>query len=212
MSDSQAKENTTDQLSAKKIISDPVGKRIRFSKAKIPTIAYIIGAIAVMGVLWFAGLLYVEYKSTQNNAKSSLTRATSNSANAPTSILPEAPEGVTILKKQAELSMNVPTPQISVTTGAIASNSFAMELGSALSFSELSTRFANILSDNGVENFNKLEPRAVLTETVTGLEAKLLVGPFENEQLAIEGCEVLVLRLDVICKTSRFEGELIARE
>lgn len=212
MSDSQAKENTTAQLSTKKIISDPVGKHLKLSVAKIPTIAYIIGAIAVIGLIWFAGLLYVEYKSAQNNDKSSTERVSIENTKVPTSILPPAPEGVTILEKQAELVVSVPTPQISVTSGAIAGNGFAMELGSALSFSELSTRFANILSDNGVENFNKLEPRAVLTETVTGLEAKLLIGPFESEQLAIEGCEVLVLRLDVICKTSRFEGELIARE
>lgn len=217
MSDSQAKENNSKQPSAKKIISDPIGKPVKFSIANIPVIAYLIGAIAVIGILWFAALLFDEYKYSKNSEKTSLERLNGNatlekSKASPTSILPESPEGVTVIEKQAELSKSVPTPQISVTSGAASGTGYAMELGSALSFSELSARFAVILSNNGVENFNRLEPRAVLTETVSGLEAKLLVGPFENEQLAIEGCEVLVLPSDVTCKTSRFEGELIARE
>lgn len=219
MSDSQAKENISKQPIAKKIISDPIGKPVKFSTANIPVIAYVIIAIAAIGILWFASLLYDEYKSSLSNEKTSLERVNGklvtdkdkNNA-APTSILPAVPEGVTIIEKQTELSTNGPTPQISVTSGAASGTGYAMELGSALSFAELSARFAVILSNNGVENFNKLEPRAVLTETVSGLEAKLLVGPFENEQLAVEGCEVLVLPSDVTCKTSRFEGELIARE
>ncbi|MBL1404377.1 MAG: hypothetical protein COC00_000225 [Rhizobiales bacterium] len=212
MSDSQAKENNSKQPSAKKIISDPVGKPVKFSIANIPTIAYVIGAIAVIGIIWFASILFDEYKASQTGEKSSLERVSGKSVVAPTSILPAAPEGVTVMEKQAELSNSVPTPPISVTSGAASGTGYAMELGSALSFAELSARFAVILSNNGSDNFNRLEPRAVLTETVSGLEAKLLVGPFENEQLAIEGCEVLVLPADVTCKTSRFEGELIARE
>lgn len=218
MSDSQAKENISEKQSAKKIISDPISKRTKFSTSHIPKIAYVIGAIAVIGLVWFALLLYGELNTTQNNNKTSSDRVSGESNTAgntnigPTSILPAAPEGVTIIEKQKELAANIPTPKISVTSGAVAGNGFAMELGSALSFAELTTRFSTILKDNGVENFNKLEPRAVLTETVDGLIAKLLIGPFENEQLAIEGCEVLVLSIDVVCKTSRFEGELIARE
>lgn len=214
MSDSQAKENKVAPPITKKIITDGFDEELgSFKKAK-PLLAYIVGAVAVVGLIWFAGLLFVEYQTTKNLSKTSVERviSASESNDAPISILPDAPDGVTIIEKQAELSPSITTPQISVTSGAVDGKGFAMDFGASLSFAELSARFSKISIDNGPQNFNHLEPRAVLTETVSGLEAKLLVGPFENEQLAIEACEVLSLPVDVVCKTSIFEGELIARE
>ena len=87
-----------------------------------------------------------------------------------------------------------------------------MDLGAADSFIDLTRRFATIVAENGENNFLRLEPRAVLRETVNGLEARLLVGPFDSEAEAAEACEVLILREGVVCTAQPFEGELIARE
>jgi hypothetical protein len=89
---------------------------------------------------------------------------------------------------------------------------FAINLGSAQSFSELSRRFAEIAAQNAELQFDRLEPRATLTETIDGLEAQLLVGPFETLQLAEQACASIALPSGVDCSAAKFAGDLIARE
>ena len=132
---------------------------------------------------------------------------------APVSILPGEPEGVTILEKQADAEGGSPVPPSApVAQGAGIATGFAMDLGAADSFLELTRRFAAIVAENGENNFQRLEPRAVLRETVNGLEARLLVGPFDSEAEAADACEVLILEEEISCAAQPFEGELIARE
>lgn len=134
------------------------------------------------------------------------TSAVSN----PISILPPQPDGVTVIARQPGTSS--PAPAAPVAQGAEIASGFAMDFGSAQSFVELSRRFARIAEENGPANFVRLEPRAVLKETLAGLEARLLVGPFESERDAAEACEVLILPEGITCQARPFEGESIARE
>ncbi len=134
---------------------------------------------------------------------------------APISILPPQPEGVTVLVKQ-------PEPQS--TEGPLQSNSapvaggsqlaigFAMDLGAADSFSDLSGRFATIAEGNQEIPFDRLEPRATLRDTASGLEARLLVGPFGKLEEAEAACASIALPAGVDCQAQPFEGELIARQ
>jgi hypothetical protein len=89
---------------------------------------------------------------------------------------------------------------------------FAINLGSAQSFSDLSRRFAEIAAQNAELQFDRLEPRATLTETIDGLEAQLLVGPFETLQLAEQACASIALPSGVDCSAAKIAGDLIARE
>lgn len=130
----------------------------------------------------------------------------------PLSILPSEPGGVTILEKQAELEPAPPAIAAPVAAGAGVATGFAMDVGAADSFLELTRRFATIVEENGSSNFNRLEPRAVLRETINGLEARLLIGPFETEKEAGEACAVLILEAPNACVTAPFEGELISRQ
>ncbi|WP_075996609.1 hypothetical protein [Salaquimonas pukyongi] len=132
---------------------------------------------------------------------------------APVSILPDEPAGITVLEKQAEAEKTGEVaPTAPIAQGAGIATGFAMDLGAADSFIELTQRFSAIVSENGESNFLRLEPRAVLRETVTGLEARLLVGPFDSEAEAADACKVLILGEGIDCTPQPFEGELIARQ
>ncbi len=139
-----------------------------------------------------------------------------NSDRKPLSILPDKignDIGVTILQKQPETDdEGKPVTLAPIAQGADIASGFAMDLGAANSFLELSRRFADIAAVNGPENFRRLEPRAILRETVSGLEARLLVGPFETRKEAGEACAILVLDAALECLPADFEGELIPRD
>jgi hypothetical protein len=122
-----------------------------------------------------------------------------------------APGGVTVAVKQADPKKIEP----GALPDAGASQKlpgFAIDLGSAQSFSELSRRFAEIATQNAELQFDALEPRATLTDTIDGLEARLLVGPFETLAQAIEACRNIALPSGIECKAVGFAGEKIARE
>jgi hypothetical protein len=89
---------------------------------------------------------------------------------------------------------------------------FAIDLGGAQSFSDLSARFARIAAENAELGLEKLHPRSVLRDTVDGLEARLLVGPFDSEAAAAAACATLALPADAECAPSAFGGVAIARE
>jgi len=89
---------------------------------------------------------------------------------------------------------------------------YAMNLGSAQSFSELSQRFAEIAAQNAELQFDRLQPRATLAETIDGLEAQLLVGPFESMEQAAQACANIALPSDIECRPAKFSGDLISRE
>ncbi|MEZ5870244.1 MAG: hypothetical protein R3D32_00080 [Nitratireductor sp.] len=131
----------------------------------------------------------------------------------PVSLLPREPDGVTIVAKQPEENGNLLTgssaPQAA---GADVAQGYAMELGSALSFAELSARFAVLASQNAEAGLDQLEPRATLAETENGLEALLLVGPYKTLEAASEACQNIALPQDINCKATAFKGELISRE
>ncbi|MFK7902521.1 MAG: hypothetical protein AB8B49_06725 [Nitratireductor sp.] len=221
MSDSQLNENKTDKSGTKKVISDPVKSSSLIPKNGLSKPVYFLIAALILGLAWFGFIILQELFANGSKSKNNVSLSEGSTSNEPVSILPRAPAGITILEKQAELENTTPSPQINVTSGASIGNKHALVLGKALSFAELSEQFAQIVITNGPDNFQKLEPRALLTETVNGLEALLLVGPFESEKLALEACEVLILppqltvdgtQVGTNCKTSVFEGELIARE
>ena len=124
-----------------------------------------------------------------------------------------APGGVTVAVKQTDPKKS--EPGALVLPDASASQKlpgFALDLGSAQSFSELSRRFAEIAAQNAELQFDALEPRATLTDTIDGLEARLLVGPFETLGQAIEACRNIALPSGIECKAVDFAGEKIARE
>lgn len=131
---------------------------------------------------------------------------------APISILPVQPAGVTILAKQPEPGGRNPSPAAPTAGGAATPSGFAMELGAALSFAELSARFALVSRQNAEVEFDRLEPRATLRDTDNGLEARLLVGPFGSAEAAGQTCGQIALPAGIECRAVPFEGELIARE
>jgi len=88
---------------------------------------------------------------------------------------------------------------------------FAIELGSAFSFAELSARFAFIAEQNAESGIDALEPRAILVDTNFGVEARLLVGPFDDASKAGEACGALALPAGVGCRPVPFAGEVISR-
>ena len=195
--------------------------------ARIPLPFTILILLLVSGIVLFAILFALQFFYTRNlgnSLPSSVTGTQKESSSntgantggddgAPISILPEQPGGVTILEKQAESTGGgSAAPSVPVAQGAGIATGFAMDLGAADSFLELSRRFAEIVEENGENNFLRLEPRAVLRETVNGLEARLLIGPFDSEAEAADACSVLILAEDITCTAQPFEGELIPRE
>lgn len=132
----------------------------------------------------------------------------------PIALAPAAPAGVTVVEQQPETDTAPQEAPIAapVAEGITNPSGYAIELGSALSFAELSARFARIASQNAEAEFDRLEPRATLKDTATGLEARLLVGPFATADEAGSACAALALPAGVDCRPVPFEGELIARE
>ena len=229
MSDSPDKENnTTENGSEAPQMAPPQAPRNATSKrpvtsgrARIPLPFTILIILLVSGVALFAILFALQFFYTRNLGEtvpaavggSGREGQSGKDDGAPVSILPEAPGGVTVLEKQPETdSPGTVVPSAPIAQGAGIATGFAMDLGAADSFIDLTRRFATIVAENGENNFLRLEPRAVLRETVNGLEARLLVGPFDSEAEAAEACEVLILREGVVCTAQPFEGELIARE
>jgi hypothetical protein len=100
----------------------------------------------------------------------------------------------------------VPAP---VTAGELG---YAIELGGARSFSELSKRFAQIADANQEIDFDRMEPRVTLSDTAAGVEARLLVGPFDSLVEAEETCAQIALPAGVGCQPAAFAGEVIARK
>jgi len=228
MSDSPHKENTPNDLPKSKDLgtkpqkaalgknADPIKANtpLEPKKSQLPLPIFILSILVLIGLIGFAAVAAMQWVGKQDGDQASLKDQTSaQSDTAPVSILPVEPEGVTILEKQPELAQeDASAPIAPVAQGADIATGFAMDIGAADSFLELSRRFAETVLANGEENFQRLEPRAVLRETITGLEARLLIGPFETEAAAKEACNVLVLSEETTCMPSRFEGELIARE
>lgn len=132
--------------------------------------------------------------------------------NEPISITPEHTGGITVVEKMPEREQievsQFPAP---IAQGALAAQGYAIDLGSANSYLALSKRFANLVELNDSSSLNSLEPRVLLTETSTGLQARLLVGPIASFSDAQSTCESLKLPVGLGCKPSEFEGELIAR-
>ena len=172
--------------------------------------------MAVLGLVIFAAVIgnqLLRGNSSKETTQLAGKPANTENSNQPVSILPAKPDGITIVEKQPE----TPDPSAPVALAPIAQGSdiatgFAMDMGPADSYLELSRRFAELANLNGVENFQRLEPRAVLRETVTGLEARLLIGPFDTEKQADEACSVLVLPDEASCNAVLFQGDLISRE
>lgn len=125
---------------------------------------------------------------------------------------PEVP-GVTVLSRQPfDRNASAPPPPKVKPVEQAEPREYAMELGGAQSFSELSTRFARIAGQNAEAGFDHLEPRATLRDTLEGLEARLLVGPFATQADALAACGGLALPQDILCRAVPFEGEVIARQ
>lgn len=120
-----------------------------------------------------------------------------------------ASDGVTVLVKQPDPA---PVEIAPVASGSQVGNGWSVDLGGALSFSDLSRRFADVALTNQEIPFDRLEPRATIRETAQGLEARLLVGPFANAEEAQAVCDSIALPADVPCRPATFEGELISRE
>lgn len=208
--------------------SGPQGKAAQSErKGKTWPIWLLVAALvtALAGFAWvLASQLFFTPVSNQQEARAPGSDQNVNAAGQqgeqddgkPISILPEKNGedfGVTILQKQPETDdEGKPVTLAPIAQGADIASGFAMDLGAADSYLELSRRFADIANVNGPENFRRLEPRAVLRETVTGLEARLLVGPFETRKEATEACAILVLDASLECLPTEFEGELIPRD
>jgi hypothetical protein len=89
---------------------------------------------------------------------------------------------------------------------------YAIELGGARSFGELSKRFAAIAEANQEIAFDRMEPRVTLADTAAGVEARLLVGPFDSLVDAEETCAQIALPAGIGCRPTGFAGEVIARQ
>jgi hypothetical protein len=137
----------------------------------------------------------------------------------PVSILPKEPAGTTIIVKQPEApaatqpeAKPADLPAAPVASGSQMGSGYSMDLGAALSFTELSRRFGEIARANQEIPFDALEPRATLKDTAQGLEARLVVGPFATEAEARQTCEQIALPAGIECRPAPFEGELISRQ
>jgi len=133
----------------------------------------------------------------------------------PVSILPQEPEGTTIIVKQpepVETGAGEAATAAPVAAGSQVANGYSIDLGSAQSFTELSRRFGEIARANQEVPFDTLEPRATLKDTPQGLEARLVVGPFPSEAEARSACDQIALPAGIECRPAPFEGELISRQ
>lgn len=216
MPDSDRHENST------KIAGKPT--ELNSGRTGLPWPVLVIALLALAGLLTFAwniGSRLLDGSSKQSAERLEPAETEPDAPEEdnlePVSILPQSAripsEGTTILEKRPDEGAQVSGfGAAPVAQGADIASGYAMDLGKADSFFDLSKRFAVIVTDNGPENFQRLEPRAVLIDTVAGLEARLLVGPFEDEDSAAEACSVLALPEDIECQPTLFEGELIARQ
>jgi hypothetical protein len=192
-------------------------KKITTGKQSLPILVKILAGFAILALLTFAGVIagqiFNKISIQSESSKDASRQNNENLANEPISILPETPDGITILQKQPELAETAPQIALApIAQGSEIASGFAMDLGPSDSFLDLTRRFVEITASNGIENFQRLEPRAVLRETVTGLEARLLVGPFDTEQQAKEACSILILPDEGSCNAVLFQGDLIDRE
>ena len=133
----------------------------------------------------------------------------------PVPVLPEEPAGTTVLVKKPEPpapAQPAPAPEAPAQTSPQYANGYSIDLGAALSFTELSRRFGEIARSNQEIPFDTLEPRATLKDTPQGLEARLIVGPFVTKEEAEDICARIALPAGVECSTAPFEGELISRQ
>lgn len=121
-------------------------------------------------------------------------------------------DGVTVAVKKTDPGKLARDALRQSEQAAEAAGGFAIDLGGAQSFSELSARFARIVAENAELGFDKLEPRATLRDTVDGVEARLLVGPFATGEAAAAACAEIALPADAECTTAPFAGAAIARE
>lgn len=129
----------------------------------------------------------------------------------PISLLPRQPEGITIMLRAPP----EPEPDDQSAPGSPGNSAgpgFAAELGGAGSFTDLSQRFERLARDNAELPFEQLEPRAIIADTANGLEARLLVGPFESIETAETFCANVALPADIGCRPAAFGGERIARQ
>jgi len=127
-------------------------------------------------------------------------------------VAPEKP-GVTVLVKQpGRRHSALPVLTAPAGQGAGSVSGYAIDLGGASSFGALSARFAEIARLNAEVDFDRLEPRTILRDTLDGVEARLLVGPFKTVKEAEAVCENIALPARVNCQAVRFAGELIARQ
>ncbi len=169
------------------------------------TIGFLLAAAALSGVLaaWFMA----DSNSPGNDASQYAK---------PVDISPQTDQdaGVTVLAMQMPEKTVQAEPVYAPLPGSVVkAEGYAMELGSALSFAELSARFAQIVSlNNNIGAFDRLDPRAVLKDTMTGLEAILLVGPFETEADAGTACKAIRKPEGLGCTAVEFDGVLIDRE
>ncbi len=186
---------------------------MKAARHKLPLPLLILGVLALFSLVAFATVIVLQLVQQKMTVVPAKQGQDALSGDAPISILPVNPDGVTVLVKQAE-DTESPDKALSapIAQGASIASGFAMDIGSADSFLELSRRFAELITLNGKENFQRLEPRAILRETVSGLEARLLVGPFDSEKQAEEACAILIVPDNIKCATSTFQGDLIARE
>ncbi len=200
-------------VNSKTNIANKLQNPLQEKPAKLPLALKLIAGLAAIALIAFAGIVGLELlqKSEQQNQEAAT--AIQESANEPVSILPVEPGGVTILKKQPETDQQTAAlPAAPIAQGADLASGFAMDVGAADSYLDLTRKFAELVEINGAENFQRLEPRAVLTETITGLEARLLIGPFETLEQATEACAILILQEGSTCLAEPFQGDLIARE
>jgi len=167
-----------------------------------------IAAIAVASLIIWLPINTSTQKTPQKMPRNSDAEVT----NAPISLIPETPEGITIVEKMPERA-DLPNPALAapIAQGASTASGYAMDLGSALSYIDLTTRFASIVELNAEQAFQSLEPRAMLNETQGGLQARLLVGPFTSFSEADQACKSTILPQTIKCRPGTFEGDLIAR-
>ncbi|MGB7286335.1 MAG: hypothetical protein WBC71_05340 [Salaquimonas sp.] len=183
------------------------------TNGKIPFALKLVGSLAVVGLVIFVAVIAMKLTTDKEAQPVPQTTSLQEEDTSPISILPLEPGGVTILQKQPETNEPLaPIALAPIAQGADVATGFGIDVGSADSFLDLTRKFAELVTINGPENFQRLEPRAILRETLTGLEARLLIGPFETAVQAVEACNVLILSDEIPCTAEIFQGELIARE
>lgn len=128
----------------------------------------------------------------------------------PIAIQAAEPTGVTVKDKLDEerIQSSTGTPAL-INSNPSASTGFGIDLGAAPSFGELSRRFVEIAETNAEMLLDQLEPRATLSETTNGLEARLMIGPFETLEEAQTTCANIALPADIKCIARKFEGQPI---